>query len=361
MSTLDPPTLDPGLAALAERLTTQTAAIAEAVVSRQYALQPGVWERFGAAGRALSVRDTGYHLPYLTTAIATDEPEVFARYVGWVRTLFLNLSFGEDHIRVTFTCLRDVIRELLPGEAGEVAARFAEAGIRELERPVRPVETFLAEDGRPLRPLARMYLDALLRSDRQVASRLVLDSVERGADLREVYLHVLQDVQREVGRLWMTRQITVAREHYCTAVTQNVIARLYPRIMATPKHGRRILLACAGGERHEVGARMVADFFELGGWDAIYLGGDTPPTAVADAVREHAPDVLGISASMAFNLLSVRDVVTAARAAEARGRLKVLVGGYQFNAHPGLWQKTGADAWAPDGREAVSVADLLVA
>jgi methanogenic corrinoid protein MtbC1 len=37
-----------------------------------------------------------------------------------------------------------------------------------------------------------------------------------------------------------------------------------------------------------------------------------------------------------------------------------MVGGYQFNAHPGLWQRTGADAWAPDGRQAVGVADGLV-
>jgi methanogenic corrinoid protein MtbC1 len=184
--------------------------------------------------------------------------------------------------------------------------------------------------------------------------------VERGADLRDVYLGVLQDVQREVGRLWLTNRISVAKEHFCTAVTQNVIARLYPRIMAVPKNGRRIVVACAGGERHEVGARMVSDFFELEGWDAIYLGADTPPSAVADAVREHAPDVLGISANMAFNLGSVREVIAAARAADRAGRLKALVGGYQFNANPELWRRTGADAWARDGREAVAQASALV-
>lgn len=104
---------------------------------------------------------------------------------------------------------------------------------------------------------------------------------------------------------------------------------------------------------------MVADLFELDGWDALYLGADTPASAVADAVREHAPHALGISANMAFNLGSVREVITAARAADQSGQLKALVGGYQFNANPTLWRATGADASAPDGREAVGVARSL--
>jgi methanogenic corrinoid protein MtbC1 len=351
----------PEPSAVAAEITRQTPLIAEEVVTRQYAAQPGVWEKYGARGRILSVRDVSYHLPFLTSAIEVGEPELFAQYVGWLRTLFGSLGLDDASTTITWTCIRDVLLERLPPEMSATASACVDAGIAEMTAAFRPVHAFLEDDGRPQRPLARMYLEALLRGDRHVASRLVLDSVERGADLRDVYICVLQDVQREVGRLWMTNRISVAKEHYCTAVTQNVIARLYPRIMTVPKIGKRILVACVGGERHEVGARMVADLFELGGWDAIYLGADTPASAVADAVREHAPHALGISANMAFNLASVRDVISAARRADKSGKMKALVGGYQFNANPELWRKTGADAWAPDGREAVGVASSLTA
>jgi methanogenic corrinoid protein MtbC1 len=351
----------PKLSAVAAEITRQTPFIAEEVVTRQYVLQPGLWEKYGARGRILSVRDVNYHLPFLASAIEAGEPELFAQYVGWLRTLFNSLGLDDTSTTITLTCIQDVLLERLPPEMGATAAAFVNAGIAEMTAAFRPVHAFLEDDGRPQRPLARMYLEALLRGDRHVASRLVLDSVERGADLRDLYICVLQDVQREVGRLWMTNRISVAKEHFCTAVTQNVIARLYPRIMTIPKIGKRIVVACAGGERHEVGARMVADLFELDGWDAIYLGADTPASAVADAVREHAPHALGISANMAFNLASVRDVITAARVADKSGQLKALVGGYQFNANPNLWKKTGADAWAPDGREAVGVASSLTA
>ena len=351
----------PEPSAVAAEITRQAPLIAEEVVTRQYALQPEWWEKYGARGRILSVRDVNYHLPFLTSAIEAGAPELFAQYVGWLRTLFTGLGLDDASTTITLKCMRDVLVERLPPGMGVTAAAFVDAGLEEMKAAPRPVHAFLADDGRPQRPLARMYLEALLRGDRHVASRLVLDSVERGADLRDVYICVLQDVQREVGRLWMTNRISVAKEHFCTAVTQNVIARLYPRIMTVPKIGKRIVVACAGGERHEVGARMVADLFELEGWDAIYLGADTPAAAVADAIREHAPHALGISANMAFNLVSVRDVISAARRADKSGQMKALVGGYQFNANPGLWRTTGADAWAPDAREAVGVANALTA
>ena len=351
--------LDP--AAVAAEISRQAPLVAEIVVARQYALQPELLDKYGVRGRALSVRDVGYHLPFLTSAIEANQPQLFAQYVGWLRTLFTSLGLDDASTVITLTCIRDVLLESLPGAMGALAVSFVEAGLAEMGAAPRPVASFLEQEGRAQRPLARMYLEALLRGDRHVASCLVLDSVERGADLREVYLCVLQDVQHEVGRLWLTNRISVAKEHFCTAVTQNVIARLYPRIMTVPKTGKRIVVACAGGERHEMGARMVADFFELDGWDAIYLGGDTPASAVADAIREHAPDVLGISANMVFNLASVKGVIAAARAADRSGRLKTLVGGYQFNANPELWKMTGADGWARDGREAVGVAHSLIA
>ncbi len=347
--------------ATAAALTLHTARIAELATDLQYARQPEVWERYGVRGRELSVRDMTYHLPFLGTAIVADEPRVFADYVAWIRHLFARLGFEDPAAAVLLACMRDAIAEALPGGLGAVAVPYIEAGVAELAAPLRRFASFLEDDGHPLRPLARLYLDALLKNDRAAARTLVLDAVARGVGLREVLLRVLQDVQREVGRLWFSAEISVAREHYCTAVTQDVIAHLYPRIMDTPRVGRRIVVACAAGESHDLGARMVADFFELAGWDAVFLGRDTPTAALAEAVREHRPDVLGVSANMSFHFPAVRDGIAAARRADPTGRLRVLVGGYQFDATPGLWTRTGADGSASDADAAVATAEALVA
>ena len=87
--------------------------------------------------------------------------------------------------------------------------------------------------------------------------------VEQGTPARDIYLQVFQPAQREVGRLGQTNRISVALEHYVTAATQPIMSQLYPRIFSPEKTGRRLIATCVGGELHEIGVRMVADFFEM--------------------------------------------------------------------------------------------------
>src|SRR3954471_6414355 len=127
-------------------------------------------------------------------------------------------------------------------------------------------------DSARLGELAVQYLELILAAERTAA----IDLVMRAADefpLEAIYLHLLQESQYEVGRLWETGAISIAQEHYSTAVTQLVMAKLYPRISETPKHGRTFMGIAVEGELHQVGIRMVCDVFELRGWKTVYLAG----------------------------------------------------------------------------------------
>jgi methylmalonyl-CoA mutase cobalamin-binding domain/chain len=172
---------------------------------------------------------------------------------------------------------------------------------------------------------------------------------------------VLQCAQREIGRLWQTNQISVAEEHYCTAVTQLIISQLYPRIFATERKGRRLVATCVADELHELGMRMVADFFEMEGWDTFYLGANTPTSNVVQSVVKHEADVLGVSATIPFHVSDVADLIDAIRAHDASRDVKILVGGYPFNIDPDLWQQVGADIYAQDAEQAVTAANRIVA
>ena len=63
----------------------------------------------------------------------------------------------------------------------------------------------------------------------------------------------------------------MAQEHYCTAATQLIMSQLYPYIFTTGKNGRVLVGTCVSGDLHEIGVRMVSDFFEMEGWDTFYL------------------------------------------------------------------------------------------
>ncbi|RMG92383.1 MAG: hypothetical protein D6706_16930 [Chloroflexi bacterium] len=179
--------------------------------------------------------------------------------------------------------------------------------------------------------------------------------------MAEIYLHVFQPVLYEVGCLWQINQITVAREHYCTAVTQFIMSQLYPYIFNTPRIGRTMVAACMGGELHEVGIRMVADFFEMAGWDTYYLGANVPPTDIVEIIATQNASILALSTTLMPHLHHVTQTIAAIRQHPHTQHVKILVGGYPFNLSPDLWQKVGADGYAPDAKTAVSQAATLIA
>ncbi len=329
--------------------------LAQQIVARQYDEQPGVWRPFGDPGREKSVRDAGYHLSYLVEALAASDPSLFAEYVGWVKVLFAGLGFPEDVLSITLACMREVLEARLGAQHQAILDRYLGAGVRALNQTPAAPPSYVEEDA-TLGRLARRYLDALLAGDRKAASQMILDAVDGGTPVREIYLHVFQPVQREIGRLWQTNRISVAQEHYCTAATQLIMSQLYPRIFTTERTGHRLVATCVGGELHEIGVRMVADFFEMEGWDTYYLGANTPAESVLSTIAEREPDILGVSATITMHVSDVKALIEQVRASGVGDGVKVLVGGYPFNTAPDLWRRVGADGYAPDAQEATAIA-----
>ncbi len=329
--------------------------IAEEVVSRIYAAQPERWASFGAEGRAKSVRDIRYHLSYLYEAVVAQDVALFSEYVEWVVTIFDGLDLPKDALDVTLDVLAEVLQARLSPEDWMTVRPYLEAGRERLTSVVMP--TSFIESEAPLSTLAQDYLDALLRGERRQASQLILDTVEQGRSVKEIYLHVFQPVQREIGRLWQLNQISVAQEHYCTAATQLVMSQLYRHIFNVERVGRRLVATCVGGELHEIGVRMVADFFEMEGWDTYYLGANTPARDIIQATQERQADILAISVTLTTHLQGVSKLIGQVRAAVERTSLRILVGGYPFNMSSELWRSVGADGYAPDAQRAIELAN----
>jgi methanogenic corrinoid protein MtbC1 len=138
------------------------------------------------------------------------------------------------------------------------------------------------------------------------------------------------------------------------------MAQLYPRIFRTERVGRTMVATSVAGELHELGIRMVADFFEMDGWDTYYLGANTPAASVVQAAAERKAEVLGISATMTFHLHAVEELITLARKT-AGWNTKIMVGGYPFHLEPDLWRQLGADLYAADAQQAIYLIDQFSA
>ena len=346
--------------AISRAIHTRHRALSEAVVARQYALRPELRDHYGERGREKCVEDTELHLAHLSAALLASSPSLFADYIGWAGAVMAAADIRLEDVRENLACLRDVLGEQLPeGMAGAVAG-YVGAALERLTDPLPEAPSLLPEGG-ALAGVAEEYLRLLLTCQRHAAGRLILDVVDSGVAIRDVYLQVVQPCQRELGRLWQAGRITVAQEHYCTGATQLIMSQLAPRLFSTERNGRRAVIACVAGEAHEVGPRMVADLLELSGWDTIYFGANVPVRGVVQAVAEHRPDLLALSATMAYHLPAIVDLIAAVRAEPACAGVKVMVGGRPFDVEPDLRQRVGADGHAADADEACRLADRLMA
>jgi methanogenic corrinoid protein MtbC1 len=137
------------------------------------------------------------------------------------------------------------------------------------------------------------------------------------------------------------------------------MAQLYPSIFRTEKNGRKIIATSIGGELHEIGVRIIADFFEMEGWDTYYLGANSPTAAIVQAIADRRADILAVSATMTFHIRAVENLIATVRASADSTSIKVLVGGYPFNVEPELWKRVGADGYAADASEAIAVVSRL--
>ena len=305
-------------------------------------------DRFGPLGRQRCLEDARFHLQYLSVALEAGSTELFLDYVGWTKVVLARRNITERdlvrNLEVTGSVLHD-----LPDARTMLATAIAQLASM-------PDDVASLLDPRaPLWTIASAYLTALLRGSRRDALQIVTGALDEGASLRDLYRHVFEPVQQEIGRLWQLNQVSVAQEHFCTAATQHIMTQLYSRVFAGERTDRRAMAMCVGGELHEVGLRIITDLLELEGWQTWYLGASVPPAAAVQLCAEHKADVLLVSATLPPHIASVAEVVRLFKARRELDRARVVVGGRAFRTTPELWRRIGADGYAANADECLEL------
>src|SRR5262249_39144462 len=138
-----------------------------------------------------------------------------------------------------------------------------------------------------------------------------------------------------------------------TATAQSAVAALYGRF-PWPTGGPRVVVACAEGDRHDFGARMIADVLALDGWTDRFLGADVPVDDLVRQVERTRPELLAISVTLATYVPAMRRAVDRIR--KALPGMKLLVGGAATRGLESSMDALGANAIARGCSHAVQVA-----
>lgn len=142
--------------------------------------------------------------------------------------------------------------------------------------------------------------------------------------------------------------LCIWKEHRLSSTIRTIIEMLYPYVVKMAKDAfpdkdkPKAVILCPEEEYHDIGARVVADFFMLNGFDAIHVGANTPTVAIMAALPSLKPDVISISVTNPIHLVATRKMIQTIKS-ELGKDVKIVVGGRAFFANPKKAEEIGAD------------------
>lgn len=212
-----------------------------------------------------------------------------------------------------------------------------------------------SEDSAPA--LLRAELDrALAARAKATAVEAALTAVRDGAvDVPTLYLRVLTPLLVETGDAWQRGTTRIWEEHFASTAVRTIIESLYLDVqriaLSAEPNGRVALLACPREEVHELGLRMLADRLTLAGWQAHFLGADTPTEEIVAAARALGADIVALSAATHYNRVLLCRVIE--ELTESLPGVRIGVGGPSFE-HGGCderYRLTDSDLGLPTAEE----------
>jgi len=195
--------------------------------------------------------------------------------------------------------------------------------------------------------------------DEEVA-KLVQQALDQGLAPEEVLSGGLIAGMDEVGKDFKAGDLFVPEVLIAARAMHAGMGVLRPLLAESgvPSAGK-YLIGTVQGDLHDIGKNLVKMMLEGAGFETVDLGVDVQAEAIVDAVREHRPRVLGMSALLTTTMVNMKATIEALEEAGLRDSVKIMVGGAPVTA--AFAEEIGADAYAPDAASAVDVARAMVA
>lgn len=214
-----------------------------------------------------------------------------------------------------------------------------------------------SHDGaRSLENIAEELIAALTSFNSVQAERLTSEAFAL-YQFETVLLDLIQPVMVEIGERWHRGEINVANEHFATEFIRRKLASLI-NVFENSSYRETIVVGCAPGELHDLGALYVALFLVRRGWAVVYLGQQMPLLDLLETVRSVRADLVCLSASTLDTAMQLLEVARAIQ--KDTPNVRFGYGGRIFNQNPELRQKIPGTFLGADARELIDTVSSLL-
>lgn len=115
----------------------------------------------------------------------------------------------------------------------------------------------------------------------------------------------------------------------------------------------KVVIGTVAGDLHDIGKNLVAMMLESSGFDVVDLGVDVETDKFIASVKEHNPQIVGMSALLTTTMPAMKDVIAVLQEGDLRNGVKVIIGGAPVTND--YANEIGADGYAADAAIAIDL------
>lgn len=198
---------------------------------------------------------------------------------------------------------------------------------------------------------------AIIAGKRKEVPALVQQCLAVGESAKSIVENRLVPGMAMVGEQFKRNEIFVPEMLIAARAMKEALKILEPQLVAAgvkPEHSA--VIGTVEGDLHDIGKNLVAMMWKGANMEVIDLGVNVPPAKFVEAIKQHKPKLLGLSALLTTTMPAMRETVKAVR--EAGLAVKVVVGGAPITEE--YAREINADGYAPDAGSAVDAAMALL-
>ncbi|MGC9383741.1 MAG: cobalamin B12-binding domain-containing protein [Kosmotogaceae bacterium] len=191
------------------------------------------------------------------------------------------------------------------------------------------------------------FVSLLDKYDKEKAFNFAIDLLNnKTLGVFDLYEKVLKPSLNNWNCDHENNKLCIWQEHIRSSVIRSIIEACYPFVLKekakiSENSDKTVAVVCPPGEQHELGARIVTDYFTLYGFKSIFVGSNTPVESFIEAIKNYELDYIAISVTNYFHLFKTKKLIQDIK--KLSPKTKIIVGGRAFSKRKEKFREFGAD------------------
>ena len=204
-----------------------------------------------------------------------------------------------------------------------------------------------------------IFYTALSQGKMDEAKRLTQEALDRGEPAEMILKDGLLQAMDRIGLKFKSGEFYIPEVLIAARAMHAAMAILKPILSkSTGTMAVKVLIGTVKGDLHNIGKNLVIMLLEGGGFEVVDLGIDLPANKFIEAIKQHQPQVVGMSALLTTTMIEMKNTLKAIEWAGLKEKVKTIVGGAPVTSK--FAKDIGADGYAPDAASAVDLVRSLL-